>query len=129
MTIKPTVDHGQQFAAPAGKVIGFIDGKAEFEAFAEAVQTAGYPAARITSLYGEDGIHLLERLKQHNFFFGDSEDSVIQLSLRELRQGHYAAAVDVADHNQVAQIASLAKPYGGHRFTYFGTWVSEELSM
>ncbi|HUE73370.1 MAG TPA: hypothetical protein VMP01_21005 [Pirellulaceae bacterium] len=128
MTIEPTADHGQTIAPPAGKVIGFIDGKAEFEAFAEAVQAAGYPASKINSLYGEDGIHLLERLKDHSFFFGDSEDSIIQLSISELKQGHYAAAVDVSDHEQAVQIASLAKPHGGHSFSYFGTWVSEPIS-
>jgi hypothetical protein len=128
MTVEPLADHGQKLAPPAGKVIGFIDSKAEFEAFAEAVQVAGYPAARITSLYGDDGIHLLERLKDNSFFFGDSEDSVIQLSIRELGQGHYAAAVEVADHEQAVQIARLAKPHGGHSFSYFGTWVSEQLS-
>ena len=127
MTAKPTADYGQTIAAPAGKVIGFLDGKAEFEAFAEAVRAAGYPAAKITSLYGDDGIQLLERLKKNSFFFGDSEDSVIQLSIRELGQGHYAAAVDVEDHKQAVQIASLAKPHGGHSFSYFGTWVTEQL--
>src|SRR6187200_1967977 len=121
MTVEPLADHGQKLAAPQGKVIGFIDGKAEFEAFAEAVRAAGYPASKITSLYGNDGIHLLERLRENSFFFGDSEDSVIQLSIKELGQGHYAAAVDVADHRQAEQIASLAKPHGGHSFSYFGT--------
>ena len=128
MTPEPIADHGQKIAPPAGKVIGFIDGQAEFEAFAEAVRAAGYPASKITSLYGEDGIHLLERLKDNSFFFGDAEDSVIQLSIKELGQGHYAAAVEVEDHEQAVQIASLAKPHGGHGFSYFGTWVNEQLS-
>lgn len=128
MSCEPTADHGQRIAPPAGKVIGFIDGKADFEAFAEAVRIAGYPDSKITSLYGEDGIHLLQRLKDTSFFFGDAEDSVIQLSIKELEQGHYAAAVDVADHHQAVQIASLAKPHGGHGFSYFGTWINEQLS-
>jgi hypothetical protein len=127
MTIQPIGDHGQQIASPVGKVIGFIDGKAEFEAFAEAVRADGYPACKITSLYGEDGIHLLERLKENSSFFGDSEDSVIQLSIKELGQGNYAAAVEVTDHQQAVQIASLAKPHGGHAFSYFGTWVTDQL--
>ena len=80
------------------------------------------------SLYGEDGIQLLQRLKDTSFFFGDAEDSIIQLSIKELSQGHYAAAVDVTDHQQAQEIASLAKPHGGHSFSYFGTWVSEQLS-
>ncbi len=128
MTVEPTADRGQTIAAPAGKVIGFIDGQAEYEAFAEAVRAAGYPAAKITALYGEDGIHLLQRLKENSFFFGDSEDSLIQQSIRELGLGHYAAAVEVTDHHQAEQIASLAEPHGGHGFSYFGTWVTEQLS-
>jgi hypothetical protein len=128
MTFEPISDYGQKIAAPAGKVIGFIDDKVEFEAFTQAVEAAGYPASKITSLHGEGGIHLLERLKENSFFFGDSEDSVIQLSIRELGQGHYATAVDVTDHQQAVQIATLAKPHGGHGFSYFGTWVSEQLS-
>ena len=128
MSIQPTADHGQKIAPPAGKVIGFINGKADFEAFAEAVRVAGYPTSKITSLYGADGIHLLQRLKDTSFFFGDAEDSVIQLSIKELEQGHYAAAVDVTDHQQAVQIANLAKPLGGHGFSYFGTWVNEQLS-
>jgi hypothetical protein len=128
MTVEPTIDHGQKLTPPAGKVIGFINGKGEFDAFTEAVLAAGYSAAQITSLYGDDGIRLLERLKKDSFFFADSEDGVIQLGIRELRQGHYAAAVEVADHQQAVQIESLAEPHGGHSFSYFGTWVSEQLS-
>ncbi len=128
MKVEPIADHGQRIASPQGKVIGFIDSKAEFEAFAESVRAAGYSESQITSLFGADGIHLLERLKENSFFFGDSEDSVIQLSIKELRQGHYAAAVDVTDHEQAKQIASLAEPHGGHSFSYFGLWVTEQLS-
>jgi hypothetical protein len=127
MTLEPLTDHGQVIAPPAGKVIGFIDSKARLEAFAEAVRAAGYPALKLTSLYGEDGIQLLERLKESSFFFGDSEDSIIQLSIEELRNGHYAVAVEVKNHKQAEQIALLAKPHGGHSFSYFGTWISEQL--
>ena len=108
-------------------MIGFLDGKVELEAFADAVSAAGYPATTITTLYGEDGTQLLERLKEHSFFFGDSEDSIIQRSIRELEQGHYAVAIEVTDHQQAVKVASLAAPHGGHSFTYFGTWVTEQL--
>ena len=82
----------------------------------------------MTSLYGEDGIHFLERLKENSFFFADSEDGVIQLAIKELRLGHYAAAIEVDDHRQAVEITSLAMPHGGHGFNYFGPWVSEQLS-
>lgn len=128
MTPEPVADYGQQIAPPAGKVIGIFDHQAEYATFAEAVHAAGYPASQITSLYGEDGIRLLERLKKSSFFFGDSEDSVIELSFKELAQGHYAVAVEVGDHQQAVQIASLAQEHGGHDFSYFGPWVNEQLS-
>lgn len=128
MTDKPTVDRGQTLATPAGKVIGFVDGKDEFEALTDALATAGYSPATITSLYGEDGVRLLERLQDDRFFFADSEDSIIKLSTEELRLGHYAIAIEVDDREHAVDIARLAKPHGGHGFTYFGTWVSEQLS-
>jgi hypothetical protein len=127
MTIEPLADHGQTIAPPAGKVIGFLDGPAEYEAFAAAVRSAGYPDSAITSLCGDDGLRLLQRLKKTSFFFGDSEDSVIELGMRELGQGHYAAAIDVSDREQAEQITQLASPHGGHGFRYFGTWVTEQL--
>jgi len=129
MTHELMVDHGQNLTGPAGKVIGFLDGKVEFEAFVDALPAAGYPATAVTSLFGEDGVHLVERLKEQSFFFADSEDSIIQTAIRELKLGHYAVAIEVTDRQQAVDIASLAKPHGGHGFTYFGTWVNERLPI
>ncbi|KAA0131560.1 hypothetical protein FYZ48_25815 [Gimesia chilikensis] len=79
MTHEPTVDHGQTLNGPTGKVIGFLDSKVEFEAFADTLHAEGYSETAITFLYGEDGIHLLERMKEHRFFFSDSEGSISRL--------------------------------------------------
>ena len=127
-TIRPLVDRGQKLSPPQGKVIGFFNSKAQFDAFAHAAGAAGYPADKIVVLFGEDGIHLLERLKEHSFFFSDNEDGIIHLSIMELGKGHYAAAIEVADHAKAVQVAHLALPHGGHSFNYFGTWVSEQLT-
>lgn len=40
MSSKPMVDRGQTLTAPAGKVIGFLDGEVEFKAFADALSAA-----------------------------------------------------------------------------------------
>ena len=127
MSSEPMVDHGQTLTPPAGKVIGFLDAKSEFEGFGETLRAAGYPETSITSLCGEDGTQLLERLKQHNFFFGDSEDHIVARGFKELEQGHYVVAIEVTDRKQAVDVASLAALFGGHSFTYFGTWVSEQL--
>ena len=129
MTHEPIADHGQTLNGPTGKVIGFLDGKVEFEAFLDTLLAAGYSEAAVTLLYGEDGIHLLERMNEHRFFFSDSEDSIIQTGIRELKLGHSAVSIEVTDRQHAVDIASLAKPYGGHGFMYFGTWVNERLSI
>jgi hypothetical protein len=54
MEIQPTSDHGQKLPPPAGKVIGFVDTQANFEAFTQSLQRAGIPASRITSIEGGD---------------------------------------------------------------------------
>ncbi len=128
MTVAPTTDHGQMLATPTGKVVGFLDSKAEYDSFAAAVQSAGIPTTNVTSLFGEDGLQLLERQKEHSFFFGDSEDSVIHQSILELGHGHYAVAVDVSDRVQALQIVKLAVQHGGHGLRYFGLWATELLT-
>ena len=128
MTVTPTTDHGQMLSSPAGKVIGFLDSKAEYDSFAAAVQSAGFPTTSVTSLFGDEGLQLLERQKENSFFFGDSEDSVIHQSLVELSQGHYAVAVEVSDRIQALQIVNLAVQHGGHGLRYFGLWATELLT-
>ena len=128
MTVTPTTDHGQMLSSPAGKVIGFLDSKAEYDSFAAAVQSAGFPTTSVTSLFGEEGLQLLARLKENNFFFGDSEDSLIHQSILELEHGHYAVAVDVSDREQALQMVGLAVQYGGHGLRYFGLWATELLT-
>lgn len=127
-TPQPLSDHGQTLPPPKGKVFGFFDSKAQLDGFVEAAGAAGYPAAKISILFGDDGIQLLERLKDHNFFFSDNEDGIIHLSIVQLKKGRYAVAVAVAGHAQAVQIANLALPHGGHSFNYFGTWISEQLT-
>jgi hypothetical protein len=69
MSDTPLTDHGQKLAPPAGKVIGFVDTKVNFEAFTQSLHRAGFPASTITSIHGADGLHLLEGLKHRRFFF------------------------------------------------------------
>ena len=50
MTRELMVDHGQTLTGPVGKVIGFLDGKVEFEAFADALPAAAWSTSRDTRL-------------------------------------------------------------------------------
>ena len=127
MAVKPVIDHGQQLVAPAGHAIGFVDTKEQFDAVTNALKAAGYEESRITALKGEDGVDMLERL-QETFNFGDGEDAIMEFSIKELQEGHYALGIDVKDRASALEVASLSEPLGAHSFNYFGTWANERLT-
>ena len=118
----------KSFRLPAGKVIGFVNTKADFDAFTKFLHRVDFPASKVTSIHGEDGLHLLDRLKHRSFFFSDGEDGIVQMSINELKKEHFAVAVDIDNREDALRIAEIAKQHGGHGFSYFGTWVTEQLS-
>jgi hypothetical protein len=87
MTVKPVIDHGQELAPPAGRAIGFVDTKEQFDAVTKALNAAGYAESRITALKGEDSVDMLARL-QETFNFGDGEDAIMEFSIKELQEGY-----------------------------------------
>ena len=127
MTVTPVTDHGQELSPPAGRAIGFVDTKEQFDAVMQALTAAGYADSRIVALRGEAGIDLLTRL-QKSFNFGDGEDAVMAFSIEELRAGHYALGIEVHDRAAALSVVDLTKPLGAHSFGYFGTWVNERLT-
>jgi hypothetical protein len=127
MTVTPVMDHGQELSPPAGRAIGFVDTKEQFEAVTRALTAAGYSDSRIVALRGEDGIDMLTRL-QKSFNFGDGEDAIMAFSIEELRAGHYALGIEVHDRAAALRVVDLTKPLGAHSFGYFGTWVNERLT-
>ena len=127
MAVKPVIDHGQELASPIGHAIGFVDTKEQFQAVTDALKASGYAESEIIALQGEEGIEMLSRQKEA-FNFGDGEDAMVELSLRELRAGHYAIGVDAKDRAGALQAASISEPFGAHSFSYFGTWVNERLT-
>ena len=127
MPVKPVMYHGQELARPEGQVIGFVDTREQFDAVARALKAVGYADANIIALKGADGIEMLKRL-QKTFNFGDGEDAIMEFSIKELRAGHYALAVEVKDRESALQVASLSEPLGAHSFSYFGTWENERLT-
>ena len=127
MTVKPVIDLGQELSRPEGQTIGFVDTKEQFDAVTKALKAAGYAEPSISALKGEDGVDMLERL-QEMFNFGDGEDALMELSLKELRAGHYLLSVRAEDQEDAVRVASLSEPLGAHSFSYFGTWVNERLT-
>lgn len=127
MTVKPVIDRGQNLSRPQGQTIGFVDTKEQFDAVTKALKVAGYSEPTISALKGEAGVDMLERL-QEMFNFGDGEDALMELSIKELGAGHYLLSVRAQDQADAVRVASLSEPLGAHSFSYFGTWVNERLT-
>jgi hypothetical protein len=127
MAVKPVIDYGQELATPEGQAIGFVDTKEQFDAVTQALKASGYTDSKIIALQGEDGIAMLERVR-NTFNFGDGEDAIMEFSINELRAGHFAQCIDAHDREAALQAVSLAEPLGGHNFSYFGVWMNERLT-
>jgi hypothetical protein len=127
MAVKPIIDHGQTLSRPEGQTIGFVDTKQQFDSVTKALKSAGYAEATISALKGECGVDMLERLQQM-FYFGDGEDALLELSIKELGAGHYLLSVRAKDQEDAVRVAGLSEPLGAHSFSYFGTWVNERLT-
>ncbi len=112
---------------PAGRTIGFVDGKAQCDAVTKALAAAGFAESSVFVMHGLDGIKMLER-SEKDFFFGDAESDLIEFGIKELENGHFALGIDVSDRDQAMRATTIATRNGGHRFSYFGTWVNERLT-
>ena len=127
MSVKPMINRGQQLSRPQGQTIGFVDSKDQFDAVIKSLKAAGYDESTISVLKGEAGVDMVERL-QEMFNFGDGEDALMELSIKELGAGHYLLSIRAQDQADAVRVASLSEPLGAHSFSYFGTWVNERLT-
>lgn len=122
MSIEPVSDQGQTLRYPRGKVLGIVDAEAQFDEVVAALKRAGFDG--ITTLHGEDGVQLLERV--NNFFFSDMEERVLERHIQELNQGHFIIAVETPS-SRAEEAANIASEYGARRLVHFGlltvTWL------
>jgi hypothetical protein len=125
--VEPTKFHGQELPIPESRVIGFVDTNENLQAIAKSLNAAGIPDSKIRSLYGPDGIQMLEALRR-TLFFGDFERAVADFGIQQLQDGHYSVSVAVKDRDEALRVTSIAQANGGHSFTYFGKWVNEQLT-
>ena len=100
---------------------------ANIQYVASGLNEAGIPDSKIRSLHGPDGIQLLESLRQ-KLFFGDFERAVADFGIQQLQDGHYSLSVAIKDRDDALRVTNIAQANGGHSFTYFGTWVNEQLT-
>ncbi len=122
MSLEPVHDVGQNVTSPVGKLIGVIDKERQFDDVVKILNDSGIHD--INAYWGEEGVHLLERL--HGFYFSDAEEHVFQRHVDELKEGHYiiAAHVPWRDAEDVADLMAL---HGARYLVHFGyaavTWL------
>jgi hypothetical protein len=123
--VEPVTDRGRELPVPEEKTIGFVENETQLDAIVRALNQAGYSDIRV--LHGQDGINLLERLRELAFF-GDWERAIADKGISELEDGHYALAVKVKNRDDAVRVADIAELSGGHTFNYFGKWFNEQLT-
>jgi hypothetical protein len=114
-------DEGQTLDIPAGKVLGIVNTRAEFDDVVRALRSAGFHT--ITAIWGEEGVQLLERVG--TFFFSDLEERVLIRHIEELKAGHIIIGIE-APSGRVDEAVSIAEQHGAHHLVHFGlmtiTW-------
>jgi hypothetical protein len=117
-------DEGQTLSMPTGKVLGIVNTRAEFEAVAQALRSAGFN--KITTLCGEEGVQLLERVG--TFFFSDAEERVLNRHIDELKADHIVIGIETPS-DRVDEAVGIATQHGARRLVHFGlmtvTWLTK----
>lgn len=117
-------DEGQTLDVPTGKVLGIVDTRAEFDDVVQALRGAGFN--KITAIWGEEGVQLLERISI--FFFSDMEERVLNRHIEELKAGHIVIGIE-APSARVVEVRRVAEQHGVRRLVHFGqltiTWHTE----
>src|SRR6188768_4499486 len=103
-------DAGQTLRYPAGKLLGIVDTRADFDRLVPALRDGGFD--KIESLVGAEGVGLLERVG--TFFFSDMEERVINRHIDELKAGHVIVAI-AAPAGRVEEAVRLASQNGARR--------------
>jgi len=115
MTVTKVHDHGQTIGLPIGKILGIVDTRADFDAMAKDLQSAGFDKIEVFS--GDDGIQLLDRV--NGFFFSDMEERVLHRHIEELKAGHLVAMVETPD-DRIDEAVEIANRHGARGIVHFG---------
>ena len=124
MNVERIRDEGQQLRSPTGKVLGIVETRADYEKLVPALKAAGFD--RIESLFGDDGVQLLERVG--GFFFSDMEERVLARHIDELKAGHMVVLISTPS-DRVDELTEIAARNGARRLVHFGlmavTWLTK----
>jgi hypothetical protein len=110
-----------------GHTVAFVDSNAACDAVMQALNAAGFPNGRLQVLWGEDGLHLLERIT-HASSWGETAEDVLQQGAIALENGHSLVFVEVQNAEEAATVVAVSSPHGAHSIYHFGSLIDTRLT-
>jgi hypothetical protein len=110
-----------------GHTVAFVDTDAACDAVMQALNVAGFPDAKLQVLWGEDGLHLMERIAKATSW-GETSEEVMKQGETELRGGHSVVFVEVQNAEEAERVAEVSTPLGAHGIYHFGSLVDTRLT-
>ena len=127
MSLMTQPNEAQNLSDPRGHTVGFIDTSSACETMTQALKDAGFPDAKILVFYGEEGVHLLDRMMEGSLW-GESAEEALRHGTAELRVGHAVVCVEVHGSEEAAIVAEISTQHGGHSIYHFGILVDTRLT-
>lgn len=127
MSVASQPSEAHEVPSVPGHTIGFVETKSACDALTQALNTAGFPDAKILVLHGASAIHLLESLLGGSLW-GESAEEVLKQGTLQLGDGHVVVCVEVENANEAATVASVSTQHGGYSIYHFGLLIDTRLT-
>ena len=122
---------------PTNKVIGIIDDAADCKAALKDLNDAGFTAAEIEVLSGEEDAHRLDptgeehgplaRFARWIEKAGDRETEHVKRHEQEVLAGHFGIGVSAKEPEAREKVLKILKAHKGHFINFYGQWAIETM--
>ena len=124
---------------PTDKVVGFIADPGDARAALRALRAAGFAAAEVEVLMGEEGaqridvtgegheasVHIVRSTQKPPVYY--DAPAIVTRVEQELLAGHYLVGVAAKEPEARARASGVLKSHGGHFINFYGRWAAEAL--
>jgi len=124
---------------PSNKVVGFIDDPNDAQAALRDLNAAGFKAAEIEFLTGDEGARRIDvtgrkhgplaRIVRSIQKLGDYESKHLRRHEQELLAGHFGIGVTAKRESDRQKVRQILKSHNGHFINYYGKWAMEILDL
>ena len=131
-------DNSDFIPYPTDKVVGIIDDSDDAKAALRDLRAAGFTAAEIEVLTGEEGAHridvtgeghgpLARFVRSFQKVLGHYEPVHVRRHEEELLAGHFGIGVTAKEPERREKVLEILKSHHGHFINFYGQWTMEVL--